>query len=529
MPIKPHRVSATLALASLLFSIVPISGCGGGLTSQAVAAGFETTTAPAANPTSPPPATNSTSPTNASPPAPAPAPAPASTVSGTPVAALQATRLSGPAPLAVLFDASGTTLDTGNAFHQLSYTFNFNDDRGLNWPISGQPKNVQQGGPIAAHVFDLPGTYTVRVRAQSATGYSESTVTVTVQNPDSAYSGTNTVCVSPASNFSGCPSGAATQTTLPSSYAGKRVLLHSGESFGTVTIRHEDDNVVVGAFGSGAKPRVANVSIGNGPIPSPAAFPDEVTVMDLDIANGISHEHSGSRFLFYRNDLIQPGGNNRIWFGGALSYAVNNSGLPASTFYVPREIFIVENKIIGATNIASTPIVNIYGGGSRLALLGNDIGKAEQHTVRLFNAHKSVIAYNALRGQSSDGIRVALKLHSGGLLPYADNYATTMGKWATSQVVIANNLFGDPNDNNSWTATAAPQNTLESEGIEDVIAENNRYYRGPNTNTEMILVGRRMTTRGNARVDGGALNINNANTITFNLPPEWQGPYWIGQ
>ena len=442
---------------------------------------------------------------------------------------MQATRLSGPAPLAVLFDASGTTVSTGNAFHQLSYEFNFNDDRGLSWAVSGQPKNIQSGGPIAAHVFDLPGTYTVRVRAQSATGYSDSTVTVTVQNPDSVYAGTSTVCVSTTSNFSGCPSGAATQTTLPSNYAGKRVLLRRGESFGAVAIRYHEDNVMVSTFGSGAKPRVQSVEIGGGPIPVAGVFPDEITVMDLDIANGIGHTASGSRYLLYRNDLIQPGGYNAITLGGALQYAVENSGLPASSFYIPREMFVVENRLVGATTVTGTPFLSFQATASRLALLGNDMGKAEQHTVRLFAAHKSVIAHNALRGQSSDGIRQSLKMHSGGLLPYADSMGATMGAWATSQVVIANNLFGDPNDNNAWTAAAGPQNGTSAEGIEDVIVENNRYYRGPNTNTEMVLVGRRMTTRGNARTDGGALNINNASNITFNLPAAWQGPYWIGQ
>ena len=448
--------------------------------------------------------------------------------SGTPVASLQATRLRGPAPLAVLFDASGTSVPTGNAFHQLSYEFNFGDDRSLTWPVSGQPKNIQRGGPIAAHVFDLPGTYVVRVRTQSTTGYSDSTVTVTVQNPDSAYSGTNTVCVSTSATYTGCPSGAATQTTLPSSYAGKRVLLRGGESFGTVTIRHADDNVVVGAFGGGAKPRVERVGIGEGVIPVAGVFPDEVTVMDLDIANGLSHQSSGSRYLFYRNDLVRVGGDNAIEIGGALDYWAVTSGHPVSTFYVPREIFIVENRVIGQVNSTQTSFLNFQGGGSRFALLGNDMGKAQQHTVRLFAAHKSVIAHNALRGQSSDGIRHALKLHSGGLLPYADNYATTMGRWASSQIVIANNLFSDSNDNNSFTSGAAPQNTLEAEGIEDVIAENNRFHRGPNTNTEMYFVGRRMTARGNARVDGGPLSISARSTVTYNLPADWLGPYWVG-
>jgi hypothetical protein len=72
--------------------------------------------------------------------------------------------------------------------------------------------------------------------------------------------------------------------------------------------------------------------------------------------------------------------------------------------------------------------------------------------------HKGVIAHNALRGRSSDGVRVALKLHSGGLDEYNDNYALSRNGWATRQVVIANNRLGDSDDNNSFIGGASPEN-----------------------------------------------------------------------
>ncbi|MFZ2256311.1 MAG: hypothetical protein WAW59_07605 [Patescibacteria group bacterium] len=55
--------------------------------------------------------------------------------------------------------------------------------------------------------------------------------------------------------------------------------------------------------------------------------------------------------------------------------------------------------------------------------MGNDMGTAQQHTVRLWAMNRGFIAHNALRGRSSDGIRVALKLHSGGFGEYNDNFA----------------------------------------------------------------------------------------------------------
>jgi hypothetical protein len=437
-----------------------------------------------------------------------------------------------------MFDATGTTIATAgvNAFHQVRYEFSFGDDRGQTWPISGQPKNIQRGGPLAAHVFDQPGTYTVRVRATAPNGaYSDSTVSITVQSADAAYSGAKTVCVSTSANYAGCPAGAVQQTALPTEYSGKRVLLRRGETFGQVSVRYEDDNVQVGGFGSGtAKPRVNRVTVGSGMTPTSGNFPDDITVMDLDIANGIGHTGPGSRLFFYRNDLDDASAtaNNSIEVGAAIGYFANqdpNRKVPADQYYNAHEIFVVENRVIGSTENDTVPRGNFYGSGSRMAFLGNDMGSAFQHTVRLFSAHKTVMQHNAIRGRSSDGIRHALKIHSGGLGAYNDNYAISGGTWASSQIVLANNLFGDPQDNNAWTVAIRPQNAGadSGEGIEDVILENNRFVRGLATNTDLLLVGRRLETRGNTRADGGSLAITADNTPYPSLPADWRGPYTL--
>uniref|UniRef100_UPI000A5C91B8 PKD domain-containing protein n=1 Tax=Caldimonas taiwanensis TaxID=307483 RepID=UPI000A5C91B8 len=91
-----------------------------------------------------------------------------------------------------MFDATATTssLSGVDPYRQVTYSFDFGDERGERWAISGLPKNTQTGGPLAAHVFDVPGTYTVRVRAIDSTGASTTaSMTVTVHNADSVYSG----------------------------------------------------------------------------------------------------------------------------------------------------------------------------------------------------------------------------------------------------------------------------------------------------------------------------------------------------
>jgi len=432
-----------------------------------------------------------------------------------------------------LFDGTGSTVGASGTqpFHDLHYEFNFDDNEAGTWTHSGLSKNSQGGSPLAAYVFERPGTYTVRMRVEAPNGqFSQTSTTVTVLNPSSHYAGTRTVCVSTTANYAGCPSGAAQQTALPTTYAGKRVLLRRGESFPTINVRHQDDDVQVGAFGTGAKPRVASVQIGAGRATT-ANFPDEVTIMDLDVANGIEQTGPTSRLLLLRNDLDDPGARNEISFGAALGYWAESDPyrvVPTSAFYHPREIFIVENRVIGSTSSNAATVVNLYGGGSRMAILGNDMGQSAQHTVRLYAAHKTVIAHNALRGRSADGVRHALKLHSGGLGSYADSFAVSRGTWVTQQVAIANNLFGDPQDNNSWNVAIRPQNAGSGEGIEDVIVENNRFHRGPNTNTDVLIVGRRLGARGNTRATGGTgLNISTDSSTSYPLPGQWVGPYYI--
>jgi PKD domain len=426
-----------------------------------------------------------------------------------------------------MFDATATTIDGASAFHQLSYEFSFGDDRGQTWPFSGVSKNVQRGGPLAAHVFELPGTYTVRVRANSTTGSSESTVMITVQDPNIVYALAKTVCVSASSNFEGCPSGAVRQASPPDSLDSMRVLLRRGESFGALTVRHTDNAVQIGAFGSGSKPRIQTASIGVGR-PTTPEWPEDITLMDLQVANGILQEGGASRLLFLRLTLDDAGANNRIHLSRALKYWVTEDTrrvVSQDQFKVPSEIFVVDNRIIGNTSLANNPLHNLTMSGARMAVMGNEMSQVWEHNIRIHSAHKVFVAHNAVRGRSSDGIRHALKLHASGTAPYNDTLIYALERMS-SQIVIANNFFGDPADNNSWTVAIRPQSERYSEGIEDVIVEGNTFVKGTQTSTDVLMVGRRFTTRSNTRVDGTASSLQ-SHSGSYPLSSEWFGPYWI--
>ena len=440
-------------------------------------------------------------------------------------AKLAASRVTGVAPLAVLFDATGSSSSTAglDPFRQLTYSFNFGDDRGLVWSVDGLPKNTETGGPIASHVFDVAGTYVVKVRATDPTSgdYADSTVTVTVTAPDAAYSGTKTVCVSAAKNYTGCPTGAALATALPTGtdWNGKRVLLARGETFGDVSILDGNSGVQVGAYGTGNAPVVSSVGVGNWR-PQTANFATDITIMDLAVANSMT-QSLGKQVLFYRNDLTSVSDGHGIYTGGISYWAESDPWrvVPTSSFYYANQIFVIENKVTGSFNDGG---YNYFGDGSQLAMLGNVMGTSRYHTARFTKVRKAIIAHNELKGINPAGTYHSLKLHSGGLTAYTDAYVDDA--WYSDQVVVAHNVFGDAADTNQWTVAICPENDTYAEGVASVLVDSNSFIRNSRTSQDLTLGGKQLTYRTNAIVGGGTLWEGVGHDGA--LPADWKGPYY---
>lgn len=143
----------------------------------------------------------------------------------TPISAINisviASRTSGVAPLSVFFDATGTTDSiTKRPFHDLQYTWSFGDSaKGATWAYGANPgKNSRNdsSGPVAAHVFETPGIYTVTttVTDDGIHFYKlKNPISITVTDPNKVFSGTSTICIAakkePVAGADGCPTGAA--------------------------------------------------------------------------------------------------------------------------------------------------------------------------------------------------------------------------------------------------------------------------------------------------------------------------------
>jgi hypothetical protein len=182
----------------------------------------------------------------------------------------------GPAPLPVTFDGTGTTSTNvaSNPFRNITQYWNYGDEF-AGESLYGPVKDLNRGlGPIGAHVFQVPGVYTVTQWCDDGVEIVKNTTTITVTDPDDVFEGTNTVCVrsTATGTFAGAPDGSL-QVTEPDlsvimttyGLTGTRILLRAGDTF---TCDPTVDNCTPAEVGPG---QVDRFGVGANPILSVTA------------------------------------------------------------------------------------------------------------------------------------------------------------------------------------------------------------------------------------------------------------------
>lgn len=455
---------------------------------------------------------------------------------------LQASRTSCSTPCAVFFDATGTTHTDGgvDTWKDIGYYFDYDDAGAGNWTHTGNSKTFDAGGPLAAHVFDSAGTYTVKVRAYdpALAEWSDDSVTVTVTAADTTYSSTNTVCLSRNTDHTGCPSGATQSSSVsawPTFVNSRRYLLHRGQDFtslGQLNFSQSGGNGLqdaqLGAYGSGAKPLVGDVQLGSDSPRGIANWTTRVVVMDLD-ATEINSLVGEFDLLVYRNDLNRGSGTGRGNIHTAVNfhwYASGGNGGESNglTWANPDKVFLVDNDVDAQGGDAMT------GNGHRFALLGNRSNDTEQHNMRLWQAYKGLAANNFLPGRiggGSDNGRHLLKFHSAGMVD------TRTGTWTvpaasdaekTAMAQWSRNIFGESGVGNSqFTTSIGPQNSESNEWVDKAIIEENTFVELSAHIADFTRYGSNISTRGNVMSGGGTFNQQVLHSMPNGLH---NGPYY---
>lgn len=156
---------------------------------------------------------------------------------------------SGVAPFGLVFDGVGTTVASGDAFHDYIYYFEFGDGSAANYTygqLAGKTKNKFLGGPLVPFVYERPGTYTVRLWASDGVRvFGPVSQQITVTDPATVYTTANTYyfhpTVTPVPGVDGVPADAtsgncftqASFSTIVTSYiaTGRRIRLRAGQEY----------------------------------------------------------------------------------------------------------------------------------------------------------------------------------------------------------------------------------------------------------------------------------------------------------
>jgi len=427
-----------------------------------------------------------------------------------PVISLEVSKNSCVAPCPIFFDASGTTSsEIDEPFHQLFYSWDMgNPDSGFVNRQDVDPNRMQ--GPIAAHVYEEAGTYTVKLDVTDHKGgYSGKEVQINVLNPDDFYAG-NTLCVSASGEFSECPSQNADDhftnisAALDSLFANdgpRRLLVRRGEDYIQSCSGYSYGNLTgpfyLGPYGQGAKP----VFRREGCNPTAPNILQGGTLMRLrpnvkmvtieginfqgeyDASTGFGDRPRGFDVRFGSEDLLFL----RNSFSGLRMNLLTGGSSGDRT----KNYYVVDNHITNWSDYGH------YGSIEQSAFLGNsirqkdDVWNSSVHAggrackddmkvepcpsahgpIRLPSPKKSLIAFNDMfsaNGWSSSG-----KAHQPNIRLAVDSYAL--------DTVVSDNLM----EGGFSTANLGTSRLRENGFHPDdrVIFERNRVTASPNTQT----------------------------------------------
>ncbi len=403
---------------------------------------------------------------------------------------LKATRNQGVAPLAVFFDASGTTsLGVKKPFHHLFYEWDFGD------PGSRRPR---ASGPMAAHVFEKPGTYKVILTVENPKGeLSRKTLQITVDDPAKVFAGANTICFSNTSDFTGAPKGAKKVQTNDFAYAlsfagsGKRLLFKRGNTFlsSRTFYFNRSGPGILGAFGTGKGKDERGIYANDPVIFAPDGNERKVLVF----------QSSDWRVV---NLNFQTPAGSKIWSAVDADRHIERLTLLRVTtdhFHVPvgfaddiiqmRKDKPFDQITIADCHLKDAGRLSVYMGGTNVAILGNFFDRAiGEHVFRLTFCQEGIIAGNTF-GHCNEVYSHLLKLHSR-KYPKFPVY--------TEKVVISKNVF---HGNTPWPVAVGPQDAISDERVRDIIFEKNTMFFEFQVSVGVMCAADDVTVRNNIFID----------------------------
>lgn len=442
-------------------------------------------------------------------------------------------RASGVAPLSVFFDATGTiSSTTSRPFHEIEYRWNFGESSGPGiapWNQGSTPGVSSRNtatGPVAGHVFETPGVYTVTVA--DATRTVSYQCNITVQSPEAVFEGAKTACFSTSGNFAGCPAGASLITT--SDFAAvknvvtptngvRRLLLRRGETWtvGQPAVFTADGPALIGAFGSGPLPVISPTT----------AFPSSETL--LAFSSATTPTMKDWRLMDVKLDASSRSGDKLVGVTGLggidqltllrvnadsfrLSLEFSESLLDVWNrdtnpirhgHHIWRQLSVVDMDIVnmptGIAGDTSTWSYGTYLGAEQLFFAGTAIdgyGTSAQgvsHNTRFTYLGKASISNNTLQRPGPTEHNIKLQAPLWGEVGVAGTAG--IGQGYTRWVVISDNKFVGAAG--AWLIAVGPPDDVSDVRGKDIILERNWQVSGSGSRVSQLLWWSDITSRNN--------------------------------
>lgn len=394
---------------------------------------------------------------------------------------LTVSRNSGVAPLAVFFDATGTTASayTTKPLHHIKYRWVVNGVGTETWAYgveAGTSMKRVMHGAIAAYCFRTPGTYTVELQAsfRLADGSLDYTTltsgNIVVDDPDVVFAGSATIAVAngslPVAGVGGVPAEAQcfnystwAQVEALSHVSGRRIMLRKGDTWDVAAYTNSSaSNIQYTSYGSGAKPHIRS------------------TVNEHAwqlLTNTTNWSIAGLQFSQSAGASITPLGTSGSNLSRISVIDCDQNGGGGLSVSTVNEYF-VEN-FNGQNFIGGTGRVGLYAEfGQYIALLGCNVYNASniEHNIRLQGCLKIAINNNSLYAPAATKQAITIRGRSNQSI---GSEATWSGVWCEQVYIHSNDI--DSGNTSGYLVEFAPQNGLNNERVRDVIFERN-YLHG---------------------------------------------------
>lgn len=383
-------------------------------------------------------------------------------------------RSSGVGPLAIVFDAKSSQISPALSslpFLEVDYSWHFGDSASAaqTWDYgtcAGVATRNTAIGPVAGHVFENAGSYTVTLTARFRTvGGSWVTKTTTSSVTVTSAEALATVYVStdvltPGSG--GVPAGANVQTitdyaslsTLANTY--KRILLQRSKTYtSTGSFSPPDGPGLLGAWGSGDDPILdmttdsfgiyLNGNAGNG---------DDWRIVDIKVTSGATSGSSrrAIRAMNCSNALLLRCDMSAAWIG---LDAMNVNGL-----------YVVDTFVHDTFTAQGGAIAGYLDRIDHLMIAGSRVSNVpDNHAWRVQGTSKCAITHSTFELPKTTGSVLTIRGKEDVVV------GTWTGEW-TEDVVVSDNII-DGSTGSGFVFYFGPVNAQAAERCRNLICERN--------------------------------------------------------